>query len=162
MPSPELIRQASAEKAGRKLSRPIEEVRREQAEQLEAVQIFRGIRMDCESLLNTHGVVKRHPFARSITFFYIGRVLETSIPDDEGKPIKVELFSLNKDPIKSPEINLVIDGLRPFLSFHRVHASIDTSSLSTRGAFRREKRRANIHDARKYREIVDVLQKQQA
>lgn len=164
MQSPELIRQASAEKAGRKPSRPIDEVEREQAEQLQADQIFRGIRRDCESLLSTRGAIKRHPFARYITFFTPfdkGRVLETSILDDEGNPIKLQLFSLNEDPVKSPEINLSIEGLYTFLSFQKDLASIDNFRYAGRGSFARNKRGANLHDARNYREIVDALQSQQ-
>ena len=156
MPSPELIRQASVGKT---------DGRREELKRLETAQIFSRMRRDCEELLNTRGVVSRHPFTKLITYFTPfdkGSVLETYIPDHADKSIKVQLFSSDKDPIKSPEINLVIEGLLYFLSFQKDCARIGYFRYAgSRGAFTRViKGSANIDDARNYREIVDALQKQ--
>lgn len=141
-------------------SRDPQEVAEEQAD---ADRICREMRLDCEGLLNAHGTVKRPNFFISL---FKGKVLETSIVDD-GSPIELDLLSFNKESAtKSSEIIILIQEYRPYLNLLRDHGEIWIQQFcigrggSRQAASKKFERRANLQDARQWKEIVAAIKEQ--
>ena len=176
MPTPELIRRMSARNAEIKAARQVLSsidryaIVEEQAEQQsEADNICREMRVDCENLLNAHGIVKTRPLSMyhvsSISLFVNakGRVLESSTIDDEGEEIAVTIFSTKINPAKYSEIIVRIgedfEYNESFLSLKRDHGNIKIVQPRS-GGYVNHIRRANLQDAREWKEVVDALKNQ--
>ena len=124
------------------------------------------MRIDCVGLLNASGIVKTRPFGLaglSITPFGKGRVLESSILDDNEKRIALSVFSTKVNPAKYSEIIVRVgddedseQNGQPFLSLERNHGNIKVLQGMSINCIRR----ANLKDAREWKEVVDALKEQ--
>lgn len=124
------------------------------------------MRIDCEDMLNNRGIVKNRPVMMNITSltpFAKGRVLESSIPDNKGEPIKITLVSRMNTAKSEIDIGIGDDWhYKPFLSLKGDHGNIEffKSTGSARAGLIKYTRRAGIQDARKWKEVVDALKQQ--
>lgn len=144
----------------------VQEVAKAKAEQIEANEMFRKMRTDCEDLLNSQGVIRRVSFSESedgiASMLTKHNVLETLIPDENGEEVKVILLS-NKEPARSSEINLVIGKLPFYDSDFRFSLSLrrDQSYIvQAVGIKEKRKRKPNLQDARQWKEVVDAIKEQ--
>ena len=138
-----------------------QEAAKAKAEQAEADEMFRKMRIDCENLLNSRGEIKKVGFLEGgLPGMWTKRkVLETSITDEEDEEIKVVLFSSKINPVRSSRITLLVDELKFLdtepdfiLSLERDHSYIGKGQGNTRTP--------NLQDAREWKEVVDALKAQ--
>jgi hypothetical protein len=147
--------------------------------QVKARRMFYDMRMDCIELLQNRGTIRKFTRSESrgkfLNPFGKRNILETSISDEKGEEVKVDLFSSGSKPAEA-DIYLVVGALgSPIVSSESgfyLKFGIDFFSLNgivhyqTRiikhdpGWEYYDKREPNIDDARKWQEVINALKAQ--
>ena len=171
MTTPEIITRLMARRAeietAKEVLRSINQypaIEEQVEQQSKADKIFREMHIDCVDLLNARGIVRVPPvfIHELLPIFIKGRVLKSSILEDEGEQIKLTIFSTKRNPTKDSEIVVGIGGFKhnePFLYLGRDHSSI---KVFFKGSGLIDIRSANLQDARQWKEVVDAIKQQKS